>query len=103
MKKTKDGVNSFEIPGKQAGSVHSELSSLIRQIQGCITFTEETIATVASDDGAADDFFILDDVTPHHALVNAGLTACHTALNEALGHSVAAKTSNASPRTARAA
>ena len=103
MKNPTDGVNSIGFAGQQAGSVHSDLLSLIQQIQACIRFTEQTMATVASDNGEVDDFFILDDVTPHHAMVNAALNVCHTALGEALCHSLEAMMSSAPPRTARAA
>jgi hypothetical protein len=105
MKKTTDGVNSLGFAGQQdtAGSIHLDLLSLIRRIQTSVGLGELAMATAGRDDEENADFFILDDVTPRYATVNAALNACHAALGEALCHLLEAKISSAPPRVVRAA
>jgi hypothetical protein len=103
MKKTTDGGNSFGRVGQQAGSIHSDLLSLIQRIQTSIGFAELTTATAGPGDEENADFFILDDVTPRCTTVDAALNACHGALVEALCHLLEAKMTGISPRAARAA
>ena len=106
MKKPTDRDVSFECRERQhaAGSIHSDLLSLIRRIQTSIQFGELAMATAALDDGeVAEGQFVLDDVTPRHAMANAALSACHAALSDALRHFLEAKMSEVSPRAARAA
>jgi hypothetical protein len=104
MKKTTDGVNSLGCAGQQdtAGSIH-DLLSLIRRIQTSIGFGGLAMAAAGRDDEENADFFILDDVTPRYATVNAALNACHAALGEALCHLLEAKISSAPARVVRAA
>jgi hypothetical protein len=106
MKKPTDGGVSFESRERQnaAGSIHSDLLSLIRRIQTSIRFGELAMATAALDDGeVAEGQYVLDDVTPRHAIAIAALNACHAAVGEALRHFLEAEMPGVSPQAARAA
>jgi hypothetical protein len=99
MKKTTDGGNSFGCAGQQAGSIRPDLLSLMQRIQASIGFGELAMATAALDDEeVVEGQFILDDVTPRHAMANAALKACRAALAEALCHFLEAETSGVLPR-----
>jgi hypothetical protein len=104
MKKTTDSDScGWDGQRNAAGSIHLDLLSLIKRVQTGIGFGELAMAATARDDEEDAGFFILDDVTPRYAKVNAALNACNAALGEALCHLLEAKISSAPPRTVRAA
>ena len=105
MKNPTDSGNSFGCAVAQdaAGSIHSDLLSLIRRIQTSIGFGKLAMATAGPDDEENADFFILDDVTPRYATADAALNACHAALGEALCYLLEANISSAPPRVVCAA
>jgi hypothetical protein len=106
MKKTAGGGISSECRKQQdtADSILSDLISLTERLHQRISFSESAMAMAATDEEAvADGFYILDDVTPRHAMANAALNACDAALGEALCHLLEAKMSEVSPGVARAA
>jgi hypothetical protein len=94
MKNPAGGGNSFECGGLQdaAGSVLSDLLSVMERIQACIRVSESAASIAGpNNEEAADDFIILDDVTPRLVMVSGSLNACHIALGEAVFHLLEAK------------
>ena len=69
-------------------SIVSELVSLIEHVQAGMKQLEAAITreSAPGNQDAAGNVFVLDDVTPRYAKVNAALNACNAGLGIALHH-----------------
>jgi hypothetical protein len=74
-------------------SIISDLLVLIQCVKIGIR-TSELASEFHGCDQLADNSFILDDVTPRYAIINAALDACHAGLCESLRSVLKAKPSD---------
>ena len=86
-------------------SIVSELVSLIDHVQFGMKQLEATIAreSAPGNQDAAGNVFVLDDVTPRYAKVNAALDVCNAGLGIALHHLLDARAPDTSPAIPRRA
>jgi hypothetical protein len=78
----------------------SDLLSLMQRIQTSIRFNDLALAVVSLENNDLDGgLFILDDLTPRHAMANAALNVCHIVLGNAFSRLQVASKPDVSTRT----